>query len=139
MECVVPARSNLFVRQHLHALEKLGYRVLDCVLQLEQEWAAHRLRWWVVAFHPRLAISELPVFPNNSTMTVRDLMPYIRDWPQEDLDQLVLTADEEHEFLQHSNQNLRKFGVNMGIPNSPRLCTRGGTRSLRVLASAVNV
>ena len=113
MECVVPARSNLFVQQHLHALEKLGYRVVDCVLQLEQEWAAHRLRWWVVACHPQLAITELPVFPGGSNMTVRDLMPYVRDWPVDDLAQLTLTREEEGEFMQYSNQNLRKFGVNL--------------------------
>ena len=113
MECVVPARSNLFVRQHLHALEKLGYRVMDCVLQLEHEWAAHRLRWWVVACHPQLAITELPAFPNCSNMKVRDLMPYVREWPEDDLAQLALTNEEEAEFLLHSNQNLRKFGVNL--------------------------
>ena len=113
LECVVPAKSNLFVRQHLHALEKLGYRVLECVLQLEHEWAAHRLRWWVVACHPQLAVTELPPFQNQSNMTVRDLMPYIREWPQEDLDQLALTDAEEREFQQLSNRNLRKFGLNM--------------------------
>ncbi len=113
IECVVPAKSNLFFRQHLSALGKLGYRILDCVLQLEQVWAAHRLRWWVVAGHPQLAIHELPNFPTSSPLVVRDLMPYIKEWPRDDLKQLQLTDAEEHEFLEHSRNNLRKFGLNM--------------------------
>ena len=113
IECVVPAKSNLFFRQHLYALEKLGYRILDCVLQLEQEWAAHRLRWWVVACHPQLAIHELPNFQNSSPLVVRDLMPYIKEWPSDDLKQLQLTDAEEQEFRKYSNNNLRKFSLNM--------------------------
>ncbi len=113
MECVVPAKSNLFVQQHLGALKKLGYRVLECVLQLDHVWAAHRLRWWVVACHPQLAIVDLPGFPSTSALVIRDLMPYIRDWPAEDIEQLQLSQVEHDEFARHSDNNLRKFGINL--------------------------
>ena len=113
LECVVPAKSNLFVRQHLNALKKLGYRILECVLQLEHVWAAHRLRWWVVACHPQLAIMDLPGFPSRSALVIRDLMPYIRDWPTEDIEQLQLSPVEQDEFARHSDNNLRKFGINL--------------------------
>ena len=112
LECVVPAKSNLYVRQHLNALKHLGYRILECVLQLEQIWTANRQRWWVVACHPQLGIVDLPVFPPRPQMVVRDLMPYVREWPSDDLAQLMLAPSEHQEFSKHSNDNLRQFSVN---------------------------
>ena len=65
MECVAPARSNLFVRQHLHALEKLGYRVLDCVLQLNK--TGQHIDFvgglWHVILNLQLLIEGLPPVP----------------------------------------------------------------------------
>ena len=41
IECVVPARDNMYVRGHLQALvDQLGYHVVECSLRLENIWSA---------------------------------------------------------------------------------------------------
>ena len=111
LECVVPARDNLFVRGHLKALiDQLGYSVVDCALKLEEVWAACRYRWWVVATHPCIGPVSIPTYPKGSTLVVRDLMPYVHRWPPEVEEQLILTPAELSKF-QLAGQTMRQHQV----------------------------
>ena len=95
IECVVPARTNQFVPQHVQALvQQLGYHVVDCTMKLEQVWTACRYRWWLLATHLSLGAVKLPEYPSGCSLVVRDLMPYVHRWPSEDETQLKLTPGE---------------------------------------------
>ena len=99
LECVVPARANQFVRQHVQALTtQLGYHVVDCTLKLEDIRGACRYRWWVIATHPCIGAVKIPQFPQGCSLVVRDLMPYVHRWPAEDEAQLALSPDEIKKF-----------------------------------------
>ena len=104
LECVVPARTNGYVRQHLRALrEQLGFHIHDATYRLEDVWASCRFRWWVVATHPCLGPIELPPMPVSACMTVRSLIPFVREWPFADLQQLILTEEEKRIFTLQGN------------------------------------
>ena len=88
----------------------LGYHLVDCQLKLEDTWAANRHRWWVVASKRPLRIPEIPDMPFRS-LSIRDLIPYFREWPEHELEQLILRDKELAIFLKHSDGNLRKHCV----------------------------
>lgn len=111
IECVAPAQSSEFVQLHLRALtDQLGYRIVQCTMKLEDVWAAHRFRWWVVATHPLLGEISIPAFPAVSPLHVRDLMPYVKRWPEDDEKQLMLTQHEIDRFG-FAGQPLRSYAV----------------------------
>ena len=114
VECVAPARENAWVQQHLHALHQvLGYRISEVELKLEDTWGGNRHRWWMVASHPSLGLSSLIPFPTNSSLVVRDLMPYALPLSDDDLSQLELTEDEIQTFMELSHGHMRKYCVRM--------------------------
>ena len=114
IECVAPARENVWVRKHLLALQQvLGYQISEVELKLEEVWGGNRHRWWMVASHPSLGISELHPFSQTSNLVVRDLMPYVRNLEELDLTQLELTADEIQTFMELAHGHMRKYCVRM--------------------------
>ena len=111
IECVTPAQANGFVQKHLAAFsEQLGYKVVQCTLKLEQVWAAYRYRWWVLATQDTIGSVKIPVWPSQSPLVVRDLMPYVKRWPEEDERQLILNALELGRF-ELAGQPLRSYAV----------------------------
>jgi len=115
LECVVPARDNMYVRGHLQALvDQLGYHVVECSLRLENVWSACRYRWWVIATHPCIGPVKIPAFPTGSSLVVRDLMPYVHRWPSDDETQLILHGPELERF-QLGGQSLRQHQVKPDI------------------------
>ena len=109
IECVTQARSNRFVKSILQALEsQLGYHLSEVSLKLEDNWVARRYRWWVVASHPSLGPMPVPDWPKSPGLCIRDIMPYIRQWPAEDLRELLLTEGEAHQFTLDGS-TLRKY------------------------------
>ena len=111
LECVTPARTYEFVKSHLSALAQvLGYNLVDCELKLEDTWAANRHRWWVVACKRPLSIPAIPNMPLRC-LSIRDLIPYFKDWPEHELKQLLICEKELAIFLKHSDGNLRKHCV----------------------------
>ena len=109
LECVAPARCNQFVRAHLKHLESLlGYRVSQVTLKLEDVWASRRFRWWVVATHPCLGEVGLPAWPTNPNMVVRDLLPVLKVWPHDVIQELALTQQEVDKFVLDGS-HLRKY------------------------------
>ena len=49
----------LFVLTWDHMCQQLGMRLSECILKLEDTWAANRARWWVVAIKSRFGEVEL--------------------------------------------------------------------------------
>ena len=111
VECVTQAQDNAFVADHVHALEaQLGFKITHCRFRLEGVWAACRYRWWLVACHPTLGTVSIPPQPSGSTLTVRDLMPFVLRWPAEVEHQLMLT-DLELEKFQSNGRAMRQYVV----------------------------
>eukprot|EP00438_Fugacium_kawagutii_P028786 Skav211401 [mRNA] locus=scaffold1528:102492:105500:- [translate_table: standard] len=111
LENVMPAKTNSHVQYHIDALQReLGYHVVDCSLKLENMWASNRHRWWVIATHPSLGPVHMPQPAGVSNMVVRDVMPYVKRWPQAEESQLLLSAEEEQRF-QLGGQPLRHYLV----------------------------
>ena len=126
LECVEPARTNSWVQQHIRALrEELGFHFNDVVLYLEDTWASSRKRWWIVATHPCLGQVPLPALPGCGSMTVRSLMPFIRQWPLQDLQQLALTKEELAAFTD-GGISLRKYQVKIDEKLPTALHSWGG-------------
>jgi site-specific DNA-cytosine methylase len=81
LEGVTQARTNQYVRSHLQVLaQKLGYHIHEMTLRLEGVWRARRFRWWVVATHPSLCPVKVPDWPKHPTLTIRDVMPFVKHW-----------------------------------------------------------
>ena len=111
LECVAPAAQHGFVQDHLCALQKqLGFNVVECTLKLEHVWAACRHRWWVIATLNCLGPVRIPKYPTGSSLNVRDIMPYVRQWDQDAEEQLELTELEMQRF-QLGGQALRSHVV----------------------------
>ena len=124
LECVVPAKTNAFVRSHLnHMCQQLGMKLSECTMHLENTWAANRARWWVVAINSRFGEIELPQ-PPLGRFVVQDLIPYVIDWPPSEQQQLILTEEEDKVFEKHGPQ--RKFAVKLGQKLPTALHSWGG-------------
>ena len=113
IECVSPAQSNKFVQSHLRALEnQLGYKVSDLTLRLEDNWAAKRMRWWVVAVHPCFGPVTVPAWPCHPHMSIRDIMPYVKQWPEDVMQELMLDEEEIRQFTLDGS-HMRRYLVQM--------------------------
>ena len=108
IECVTQARSNKFVRAQVQMLETLGYSLSEVSLKLEDQWAARRYRWWLVAMHPSIGAVQLPEWPKSPSLTIRDLMPFVKQWPSDVLQELQLTQHEVQQFTLDGSA-LRKY------------------------------
>ena len=98
IECVTQARSNKFVRAQVQMLETLGYSLSEVSLKLEDQWAARRYRWWLVAMHSSIGAVQLPEWPKSPSLTIRDLMPFVKQWPSDVLQELQLSQHEVQQF-----------------------------------------
>ena len=111
IECVTPAQANGYVQKHLAAFsEQLGVKVVQCTLKLEHVWTALRYRWWVLATHDTIGSVKIPTWPTQSPLIVRDLMPYVKRWPEDDENQLLLNKHEIERF-ELAGQPLRSYAV----------------------------
>eukprot|EP00438_Fugacium_kawagutii_P030705 Skav213059 [mRNA] locus=scaffold364:426267:435025:- [translate_table: standard] len=106
-------------------IQCIGYRVVDCELKLEDMWAAHRFRWWLVATHPCLGTVPLVPPVSQSNLTVRDVMPFVKRWPQEDEEQLILSPAEQARFA-IAGHALRHYAVKLNQKLPTALHSWGG-------------
>ena len=124
IENVPHARTNQFVRSCLQQLvDKLGYHLSEVCLKLEDNWCARRFRWWLVAVHPSFGPVTLHDWPKNPSLNIRDVMPFIKPWPQDVLAELQLTDHEITKFTLDGS-TLRKYHVQLDgkLPTSLHSC-----------------
>lgn len=125
IECVTPAQTNAFVRSHLdHLCTQLGMQLSEGVLQLEHTWASNRARWWVVAVSSQFGEIPLPPLPGLGKFLVQDLIPYVKDWPSTEQEQLLLNEEEQRTFQKYGPA--RKFAVKMDNKLPTALHSWGG-------------
>ena len=108
IECVTQARTNNFVKAQVQMLETLGYTLTEVSLKLEDQWVARRYRWWLVAAHASLGPISIPSWPLSPKLHVRDLMPFVKQWPDDVMHELMLTQHEIQQFTLDGSA-LRKY------------------------------
>lgn len=124
LECVEPAATNSFVRHHLSLFQALGFHVTECILKLEDVWSSNRTRWWAVATISDFGAVHLSQPPTNAGIMVRDVMPYIKEWPPAVTAQLALDADEVECFT--AQVPMRKYSVRLDQKMPTALHSWGG-------------
>ena len=100
IECTPKAMTNEFVQSQLKKFcHQCGYHMTQSILHLDRCWSAHRTRWWcVLSAAPIGAVSfaDLPLMPE--FRAVKNIMPYIRQWPIPEVNDLTLSLYEHSKF-----------------------------------------
>lgn len=104
LECVAPASEDPYVRWQLTQFcERTGFHKNEIILSLQDVWPSKRQRWWCVLTAPALGKVPLKGFPQLlDLVSVKHVMPSIREWPQDEEQQLRLTPTEIEAFGQSS-------------------------------------
>ena len=99
LECVQPVLDDSFVQGCLSDfVDRTGYHLQQCVLELHQVWSANRSRWWALLTAPH--VGQVPVTlwkPHGPWHAVEDVVEVFNATPAE-CSQLALRADEEEAF-----------------------------------------
>eukprot|EP00434_Breviolum_minutum_P014454 symbB.v1.2.012745.t1/scaffold886.1/size155167/1 len=104
LECTPAAAQDPQVQQLIHEFCKLvGFVPTQSILHLDRCWAARRDRWWCVlmpAILGKWEFPDLPLMPEYQR--IQQIMPYVKEWPSQDLQELALTHYEHLKFLEFS-------------------------------------
>lgn len=108
IECTPRAMHDPFVQSTIdHFCSVAGYVKSQGILNLEHSWASARARWWCILSAIPLGSIPFPAMPQMlGFQRVDAIMPYIKNWPQDDLSELTLSEDEHRQFHQYSNGGL---------------------------------
>ena len=105
IECTPKAMTDEFVQSTLKTFcHQCGYQMAQTILHLDRCWSASRTRWWCVLSAASLGavtFADMPMMPE--FRTVKQVMPYIRQWPTEDIDDLALSLYEHSKFQAYAN------------------------------------
>ena len=80
-----------------------GFFVRQQIIHLDNCWGAKRDRWWAILTAAPIGpvdFGDLPIMP--MYQTVKNIMPFVRDFPQEQIDELSLTLYELGKFHRYS-------------------------------------
>ena len=115
LECVQEIAQDKEAMSMLQqACQEGGYHMRQKVLRLQDLWCARRDRWFCV-------LSALPIGPiqvddlpsTNMFSTVGTVMPYIRDWPRQDLGQITLGLYELCKFYDFASGGIDNLYIKM--------------------------
>ena len=99
-ECTPKAMTDEFVQSKLKEFcKQCGYHMAQSIVHLDRCWSANRTRWWCVLSAAPLWVvnfADLPEMPE--FRAVKQVMPYIRQWPNEDIADLTLSLYEHSKF-----------------------------------------
>ncbi len=100
IECVPEVLQNRAFQEMLHqACVEGGFHLAQHVMKLQDTWCTRRERWYGVLTAIPLGKCSLVDMPSSSLhRCVRDIMPYIRNWPSEEMQQLTLNLYELCKF-----------------------------------------
>ena len=99
-ECTPKAMTDQYVQSQLKQFcRQFGFHMTQSILHLDGCWSANRTRWWcILSVAPLGAIhfADLPLKPE--FRTIKQIMPYIKQWPEPDLADLALSLYEHSKF-----------------------------------------
>ena len=122
LECVLPAKDDVWVRSQLDEFSKLtGFHVREVELHLQSTWPCRRSRWWAVLSSPELG--PMPLAPSTvwqDLTRVSHVIPRLCHWHLDDELALALDDVEQCAFQVHHESGC-PFQLNMaGIcPTAP--------------------
>ena len=101
LECVSEVQQYSATMQLLHDFAKrAGFRLAEVVLELGDQWAAKRRRWWGVFTPLSLPALDLLPWPVLAPPTViKDVLPEWPLWPDVQEKQLAWSASEEAMYM----------------------------------------
>eukprot|EP00438_Fugacium_kawagutii_P006339 Skav211882 [mRNA] locus=scaffold3296:3551:6014:+ [translate_table: standard] len=102
LECVTAAGDDVEVKKTVQAFMKAtGYRMGSTKMKLENIMPANRHRWWCILtcpFFPPIQLRDLLV--RSTKATIGSMLPFLPNWPQEEVQQLLLDRYESNKFWQ---------------------------------------
>ena len=111
LECTPAALSDPFVQSCIRDFATMAnMHITQKVLKLSNCWASKRDRWWAILSRKvfgQLTVDDLPMMPQ--FQQVSSIMPYIRHWPNTDLEQLVLSLYEHGKFMDYGGGLAQHF------------------------------
>ena len=117
LECVPDAATNRFVRKELQSFcKQCAFHMTETILRLESVWPCKRERWWVVLSASSLGPIPLKSLPQYSYPSqIKHVLPRNLDFPDNEVQQLILSAEEHARFLQFQpdiqKMLLKKCGI----------------------------
>ena len=103
LECTPAALRDSYVQSCIRDFAALtDMHITQNILRLSNCWASKRDRWWAILYKKlfgTISLEDLPVMPHYQK--VNAIMPYIRHWPNTDLEQLVLSLYEHGKFIDY--------------------------------------
>ncbi len=104
LECTPRALNDPFVQSTLdHFCSTAGYSKTQGILKLEHSWASARSRWWCILSAKPLGEIGFPPLPQMiGFQRVDAIMPYIKNWPQDEIEELTLSWDEMRQFQKYT-------------------------------------
>ena len=117
LECTKEAMTSTWVQSTLQHFCKLtGYSFQQQVCHLQDFWPAKRTRWWAIIVHPYVNMPPLRSFPSLAFKpSFRHLLLKIATWPDEQVNELQLTALELEVFAEQPGG----LGCNAVNPTKP--------------------
>ena len=104
LECTPAAAQDPQVQQLIRDFcQMVGFVPTQSILHLDRCWAARRDRWWCVLMPAILGpwnLPDLPIIPESQQ--IRQIMPYVKEWPTNEAQELALTLYEHLKFLEFS-------------------------------------
>ncbi len=104
LECTPAAMHDKFVQDTIRVFaSEAGFFVRQHVIHLDNCWGAKRDRWWAILTAAPIGpvdFGDLPIMPRYQT--VKNIMPFIREFPHEQIDELSLSLYELGKFHGYS-------------------------------------
>ena len=115
LECVPEIEQSPMVQELLQAAcQEGGYHMTQKVLKLQDLWCSRRERWFCVLTALPIGpvrIDDLPSTPLYST--VKAVMPFIREWPRQETDQISLGLYELCKFYDFASGGIENLYLKM--------------------------
>ena len=115
LECVPEIAQDKDAQAILQAAcQEGGYHLRQKVLHLQDLWCARRDRWFCVLSALPIGPVDFDDLPSSSLFaTVGSVMPYIRDWPRTELEQLTLGLYELCKFYDFASGGIDNLYLKM--------------------------
>ena len=115
MECVAEVMGNTEFQAILRGYcMATGCCLTQKVLHLSDVWPTARTRWFGILTSPVFGPVEIPDLPRNwAKSTVEEVMPFLKQWPSDQHEQIELSLYELAKFYEFSAGGIEQLHIQM--------------------------